>query len=99
MSDVYLGGVEDYQNLSLNLLINGEERQAGDTNCMIHDVGSQLRHISKFMTLEEGDLIFTGTPPGNKPVKIGDALHATLHDYSTGENICTLDLSIIEKNH
>ena len=76
--------------------MNGEEVRDAHTKMMLHEVGAQLRNISQFMTLEEGDLIFTGTPsPG--PVRPGDDLHASLTDFSTGETLCTVDLSCIEK--
>ena len=77
--------------------MNGEEKQIGHTKDMIHDVGSQIRRISQFMTLEEGDLIFTGTPHGVGAVKPGDQIYASLSDHSTDETICMLDLSCVER--
>ncbi|HEX4156141.1 MAG TPA: fumarylacetoacetate hydrolase family protein [Acidobacteriaceae bacterium] len=54
----------DPQNLSMKLQVNGEQRQAGHTSTMIFDVFALVHYISQFMTLEPGDLISTGTPPG-----------------------------------
>jgi 2-keto-4-pentenoate hydratase/2-oxohepta-3-ene-1,7-dioic acid hydratase in catechol pathway len=47
---------------------------------MIFPVDVQIAYISRFITLKTGDLIFTGTPAGVGPVKIGDRLQAWLGD-------------------
>jgi 2-keto-4-pentenoate hydratase/2-oxohepta-3-ene-1,7-dioic acid hydratase in catechol pathway len=54
----------DPQNLDLWLELNGERRQHGNTRTMIFGVASLIAYISRFVTLEPGDLITTGTPPG-----------------------------------
>jgi 2-keto-4-pentenoate hydratase/2-oxohepta-3-ene-1,7-dioic acid hydratase in catechol pathway len=56
--------VPDPQRLSLDLSVNGEQRQAGSTESMIFPVLEVVRYLSQFMVLEPGDLINTGTPPG-----------------------------------
>src|SRR6204780_1818093 len=56
--------VGDPQNLKLWLDINGKRRQSGRTRTMIFNVAPLIAYISGFMTLEPGDLIITGTPPG-----------------------------------
>jgi 2,4-didehydro-3-deoxy-L-rhamnonate hydrolase len=50
--------------LAMKLSVNGELRQNGNTAKMIFDVPFLIHYISQFMTLEPGDLISTGTPPG-----------------------------------
>jgi 2,4-didehydro-3-deoxy-L-rhamnonate hydrolase len=54
----------DPQNLKLWLDLNGQRRQSGNTRTMIFRVAELIAYISGFMTLEPGDLITTGTPPG-----------------------------------
>ncbi|PTV97191.1 2-keto-4-pentenoate hydratase/2-oxohepta-3-ene-1,7-dioic acid hydratase in catechol pathway [Rhodobacter aestuarii] len=56
--------VPDPQNLSLWLDVNGSRRQNGSTATMVYGVAYLVHYISQFMTLEPGDIITTGTPPG-----------------------------------
>lgn len=56
--------VSDPQNLALWLDVDGVRRQTGNTNTMIFGVAHLVSYISQFMTLEPGDVIATGTPPG-----------------------------------
>lgn len=59
-----LDEIEDPQNLTLTLAVNGQRRQTGCTRSMVFGVGYLVYYISQVMTLEPGDLINTGTPPG-----------------------------------
>jgi len=70
--------VVDPQSLGLRLEINGELRQEGTTELMIHPVRRLVSHISSIFTLEPGDVILTGTPSGVGPVRSGDRLRAEL---------------------
>lgn len=56
--------VSDPQALAMLLRVNGEQRQRGSTATMIFSVVEIVHYLSQFMTLEAGDLISTGTPPG-----------------------------------
>ena len=56
--------VANPQNLGLWLDVDGVRRQTGNTNTMIFTVAHLVSYISQFMTLEPGDVIATGTPPG-----------------------------------
>jgi 2,4-didehydro-3-deoxy-L-rhamnonate hydrolase len=56
--------IADPQNLNLWLDLNGQRRQTGNTRTMIFGVAALIAYISRFMTLEPGDLVVTGTPPG-----------------------------------
>ena len=56
--------VKDPQALSLWLEVNGKRYQNGSTRTMIFGVATIVSYLSRFMTLEPGDLITTGTPPG-----------------------------------
>lgn len=71
-----LGG--DVQNLHFEMTLNGEVRQSGWTGDMIFTVDEIIAHVSRFMTLKMGDLIYTGTPVGVGPVALGDRLIARL---------------------
>ncbi len=56
--------IGDVQNLDMWLDVNGERMQTGSTKTMIFDVKKIVSYISHFMTLDPGDVIITGTPPG-----------------------------------
>lgn len=73
-----LDAVDDLQNLDLSLKVNGELRQHGSTSRMIFPVPRLIAHISRFMTLEAGDVIMTGTPEGVGPVVPGDEVLAAI---------------------
>lgn len=82
-----LGGVfidktafPDQQNISFKLKINGNLVQDGNSKLMIFSFEDIISHISKYVTLKIGDLIYTGTPAGVGPVKIGDHLEGFLED-------------------
>jgi 2,4-didehydro-3-deoxy-L-rhamnonate hydrolase len=52
------------QNLEMHLDVNGEKRQRGNTKTMVFDCATLISYVSKFFTLNPGDIITTGTPPG-----------------------------------
>ena len=54
----------DPQNLNISTKVNGEQRQSANTRDMIVGVSQRVAYASRFMTLEPGDIIFTGTPEG-----------------------------------
>ena len=56
--------IADVQNLNLQLSLNGKIMQEGNTNKMIFNVNYIVSYLSQFMTLNPGDIITTGTPPG-----------------------------------
>jgi 2-keto-4-pentenoate hydratase/2-oxohepta-3-ene-1,7-dioic acid hydratase in catechol pathway len=64
----------DTQNINFSLDINGERKQTGNTSMMLYSFDYLISFISQYFTLKTGDLIFTGTPAGVSPVKIGDRL-------------------------
>ncbi len=73
-----LGG--DIANLHFRLEKNGVTVQTGHTADMIFHVDELIAHVSKYMTLKIGDLMYTGTPAGVGPVAIGDTLIGYLGD-------------------
>lgn len=68
----------DIQNLPFSLKRNGAVVQSGNTADMLFSVDQIIAHISRFMTLKVGDILFTGTPAGVGPVSPGDALTGDL---------------------
>ena len=56
--------VSDVQSLDLWLEVNGKRMQSGNTRTMIFGVAAIVSYLSRFMTLEPGDIVTTGTPPG-----------------------------------
>jgi 2-keto-4-pentenoate hydratase/2-oxohepta-3-ene-1,7-dioic acid hydratase in catechol pathway len=56
--------LKDVQNLSMSLDIDGKRMQTGNTNKMIFNMNFILSYLSNFMSLQPGDIVTTGTPPG-----------------------------------
>lgn len=71
---------KDLKDINFSLAINGEIRQQGNTSLMLFNFDYIISYLSKFFTLRTGDLIFTGTPKGVGPVKIGDTLAAFIEN-------------------
>ncbi len=78
--------VPDIHSLDLELRVNGEPRQKGNTAHMIFPPERLIAYISRFMTLEPGDVIATGTPSGVGPLRPGDLVEATVHGVGTLRN-------------
>lgn len=72
--------LDDISNLDFHLEINDVEVQKGNSRDMIFSFDELIEHTSKYITYRTGDFIFTGTPAGVGPVKIGDRLKAYLGD-------------------
>lgn len=70
--------VKDVHDLDLELRVNGEVRQKGNTGDMIFGPEALVSYISRFMTLEPGDIIATGTPEGVSPLNDGDRVEASI---------------------
>ena len=68
--------IGDGTGLEISLDVNGQRRQQGNTSQMIWPVAHLIAHLSRWMSLDRGDLIFTGTPAGVGPIVAGDALQA-----------------------
>jgi acylpyruvate hydrolase len=66
------------ENIDFQLLQNDNLVQDGHTNEMIFDFNTLVSYASKFFTLKQGDLIFTGTPAGVGKINIGDVLEGQL---------------------
>ncbi len=68
----------DKNNINFNLKKNGVDVQIGSTKDLIFSFDVLISYISKFFTLQQGDLIYTGTPEGVGAVQIGDKLEGFL---------------------
>ncbi|MFM7138335.1 MAG: fumarylacetoacetate hydrolase family protein [Planctomycetota bacterium] len=87
--------VPDPQALAMRLTVNGETRQSGDTSKMIFDVWYIVHYLSQFLTLEAGDVVITGTPPGvgmgMKPPRFlaaGDVVELTIDSLGRQRSVC-----------
>ena len=79
--------IADINNLKMSLDVNGQRMQTGNTNTMIFNVNIIVSYLSKFMSLQPGDIITTGTPPGvgmgMKPqqfLKAGDTMRLSIEN-------------------
>ncbi len=76
----------DFPSLRVITRVNGEVKQDGPVTDMIFTVGAILQFVSEFMTLEPGDLIATGTPPGVGPMQVGDTVSVEIPGLGVLEN-------------
>lgn len=79
----------DVSDLRIKTRVNGELRQDSSTSNLIFNVPSLIEFISGIMTLEQGDIIATGTPPGVGELFVGDEVEVEI------ENIGTLKNSVV----
>ena len=70
----------DMDKLAFTLEKNGQVVQIGNISDMIFSIDELIAHVSQFMTLKTGDLIYTGTPAGVGPIEIGDVLVGKISD-------------------
>lgn len=78
----------DLQALHISLHCNGKPVQQGNTKDMLFTVAQQIAYVSRYITLEPGDLLFTGTPAGVGPIAAGDRLEG----YINGKKV--LDVGV-----
>ena len=72
----------DLSGIRFELKVNGETKQAGNSSDLIFSFNKVISYVSRFVTLKTGDLIYTGTPEGVGPVKVGDKLEGFLNGES-----------------
>ena len=70
--------IPDPHNVFLRLSVGSQVRQADSSSLMLYQIPRLLAEISRVMTLEEGDLVLTGTPKGVGEVKPGDVMKASI---------------------
>lgn len=87
--------IADAQNLDMKLWVNGVLRQNGNSKTMVFDCRYIVYYLSQFMTLEAGDLITTGTPPGvamgmkvPEYLKAGDVVELEIAGLGKQRSVC-----------
>jgi 2,4-diketo-3-deoxy-L-fuconate hydrolase len=87
--------IDNVHDLKMSLSVNGAEKQKGNTSFMVFNCYYLVHYLSQFMTLEAGDLICTGTPPGvglgMKPpqyLKAGDVVELSIEGLGRQQQTC-----------
>lgn len=88
----------DPSNLRVQTRVNGELKQDGTTADMIFPVPVVLSYISRFMTLEPGDVVLTGTPEGVGPLNPGDVVEVTVEGVGTLTNQVAAKGAYVERS-
>ena len=73
------------EDISFGMKLNGDWVQQGHSRDMIFNFDRIVSHVSRFVTLNSGDYIFTGTPQGVGEVHVGDKLQLFLEEESIFE--------------
>ncbi len=76
----------DYDDLLLETLLNGEVVQSQRTSDLLFDVSTIVSYVSRYVTLEPGDLIFTGTPGTTRAFQPGDVIEVRIEGVGTLRN-------------
>ena len=74
------------QDLDLELRVNGEVRQKGNTRDMIFTIPWLISYVSRYITMNEGDVLITGTPEGVSEIRPGDKVEAWIENVGTLTN-------------
>jgi 2-keto-4-pentenoate hydratase/2-oxohepta-3-ene-1,7-dioic acid hydratase in catechol pathway len=85
---VNMSDLNDAEHIQFHLDLNGETVQKGNTKNLIFTFNTLIVYISKFFKLQQGDIIYTGTPSGVGPLKIGDKLEG----YIEGKKMLSCDI-------
>lgn len=91
--------LRDSENLQdvfrLSCSVNGDVRQDGTTDLMLHPLHKVIQHISTMMSLEPGDIVLTGTPAGVGELHPGDVIESSL--YYHGNKLIDMSFSCEER--
>ncbi len=90
--------IPDPANLELRAFVNGKLRQKGSTSELIRSVPDLIEFISMIMTLEPGDMVWTGTPKGISPIYPGDRMRMEIDGLGKLENQLIPEWEKDEKN-
>ncbi|KAJ2005239.1 hypothetical protein GGI06_005476, partial [Coemansia sp. S85] len=88
--------IPDPHNVRLWIEVAGQIRQNGVTDAMIFQIPQLIEHVSRVMTLEEGDLVLTGTPKGVGPILPGEQVVAGL-EYQ-GKELSRIEFAAIARD-
>ena len=80
---VSLDEIGDPHDLNIELSVNGSLKQSSNTKYLIFKIPKIIDYISKYVTLEKGDIVATGTPAGISPVLPGDIIEASIEQIGT----------------
>jgi 2-keto-4-pentenoate hydratase/2-oxohepta-3-ene-1,7-dioic acid hydratase in catechol pathway len=87
--------IPDPHTLGIRCFVNGDKRQDSNTSNLVFDIWDQIAHVSEVMTLEPGDIIFTGTPGGvglgmdpQVYLKEGDIVRVEIDKLGAIEAVC-----------
>jgi 2-keto-4-pentenoate hydratase/2-oxohepta-3-ene-1,7-dioic acid hydratase in catechol pathway len=87
--------IADPHALAIRCLVNGEQRQSSNTRHLVFNLWDQIEQLSQAMTLEAGDLIYTGTPGGvgaamtpRQFLKAGDRVQVEIEGLGALDNRC-----------
>lgn len=78
--------LEEAGHWQLETSLNGEVKQSGNTQQLVHPIAQLVTYISEFTTLLPGDVILTGTPAGVGPMRVGDRVSVELEGIGTLTN-------------
>jgi 5-oxopent-3-ene-1,2,5-tricarboxylate decarboxylase/2-hydroxyhepta-2,4-diene-1,7-dioate isomerase len=78
--------IPDPMQLDLELRVNGEVRQKSNTRDMLFDIPDLIHRLSRYITLEPGDVVSTGTPEGISPIHPGDVMEAEIEGIGVLRN-------------
>jgi 2-keto-4-pentenoate hydratase/2-oxohepta-3-ene-1,7-dioic acid hydratase in catechol pathway len=76
----------EFEKLRVQTMVDGELKQDGSVRDMLFSVGDIIAYVSEFMTLEPGDLIATGTPPGVGPLQPGSRVQIKIEGIGVLDN-------------
>jgi 2-keto-4-pentenoate hydratase/2-oxohepta-3-ene-1,7-dioic acid hydratase in catechol pathway len=83
--------IRDPHNLDIELKVNGDIKQSSNTKHLLFKIPETFEYITKFFTMEPGDIIATGTPGGIGPIDPGDLIEATIENIGTLTNKVILE--------
>jgi 2-keto-4-pentenoate hydratase/2-oxohepta-3-ene-1,7-dioic acid hydratase in catechol pathway len=81
----------DPADVRVTCTVNGTTRQDGWTRDLIFDIPTLIAYVSEFARLEPGDIIMTGTPPGVRPVEVGDTITVAVQGLGELTNTVAAD--------
>ncbi len=81
----------DPADMELRTLVNGEEKQATNTSALVHTLAELISFASQVMTLEPGDLVFTGTPGVTPTLSAGDIVEVSIEGIGVLRNPVTAE--------